>query len=84
VQARSLTKRSIRRTIIRRAGDAGVQGRVSGHSLRVGSAQSQVSAGLSLVEMQFVGRWRPPAMPGRYAQDQLAKHGAVAKLRYGL
>ena len=78
-----LTQRSIRSIIIRRARDAGAQGRISGHSLRVGSAQSLAAAGASLVEMQFAGRWRSPVMPVRYAQEQLAEQGAVARLRYG-
>ena len=79
-----LTERSIRRIIIHRARDTGVAGRVSGHSLRVGSAQSLATAGASLVEMQLAGRWSSPVMPGRYAQGQLAQQGAVARLRYGL
>ena len=83
VRNRRLTQRSIRRIIINRARGAGVKGRISGHSLRVGSAQSLASAGASLVEMQLAGRWRSPAMPGRYARGQLAKRGAVARLRYG-
>ena len=78
-----LTERSIRRIIIQRARDAGVEGRISGHSLRVGSAQSLATAGASLVEMQIAGRWQSPVMPGRYAQGQLAKQGAMARLRYG-
>ncbi len=78
-----LTERSIRRIIIQRARDAGVEGRISGHSLRVGSAQSLATAGASLVEMQIAGRWQSPTMPGRYAQGQLAKQGAMARLRYG-
>ncbi len=83
VQDGRLTVRSIRRIITQWARAAGVDGRVSGHSLRVGSAQSLATAGASLVEMQIAGRWRSPAMPGRYAQGQLAKQGAVARLRYG-
>ena len=78
-----LTERSIRRIIIQRARAAGVEGRISGHSLRVGSAQSLATAGASLVEMQIAGRWQSPVMPGRYAQGQLAKQGAMARLRYG-
>ena len=78
-----LAERSIRRIIIVRAKAAGVDGRVSGHSLRVGSAQSLAMAGASLVEMQVAGRWRSPAMPARYAQGQLVTQGAVARLRYG-
>ena len=84
VQGERLTARSLRRIIAQRARAAGVNGRVSGHSLRVGSAQSLATAGASLVEMQIAGRWQSPAMPGRYAQGQLAKRGAVARLRYGL
>ena len=58
-----LTTRTVRRIVTRRARAAGVDGRVSGHSLRVGSAQSLAMAGASLVEMQVVGRWRSPVMP---------------------
>ena len=83
-RAGRLTAGSIRRIIIRRARDAGAQGRISGHSLRVGGAQSLTTAGASLVEMQVAGRWQSPVMPGRYAQGQLAQQGAVARLRYGL
>ena len=83
VRATRLTDRSIRIIITQRAKAAGVDGRVSGHSLRVGSAQSLANAGASLVEMQVAGRWRSPAMPALYAQGQLAKQGAVARLRYG-
>ena len=78
-----LMERSIRRIIIRRARDAGVAGRVSGHSLRVGGAQSLASAGASLAEMQTAGRWSSPVMPGRYAQGEQAERGAVERLRYG-
>lgn len=80
---RPLSVRGIRYAIIRRAREAGVAGRISGHSLRVGSAQSLATAGATLVEMQLAGRWRSPVMPGRYAEGQLAKQGAVARLRYG-
>ncbi len=52
-----LTDRSIRRIITQRARATRVGGRVSGHSLRVGSAQSLATAGASLVEMQVAGRW---------------------------
>jgi len=78
-----LSVRSLRKIIGKRARAAGASGRLSGHSLRVGSAQSLATAGASLVEMQVAGRWQSPAMPGRYAQGQLAKQGAVARLRYG-
>ena len=77
-----LSARSIRTIIARRAKAAGVPGRVSGHSLRVGSAQSLAAAGASVVEMQQAGRWKSPSMPGQYARKQMARRGAVARLRY--
>ena len=51
---------------------AGIEGRVSGHSLRVGGAQSLAAAGALIVEMQTADRWQSPSMPGRYARGQLA------------
>ena len=57
-------------------------GRVSGHSLRVGSAQSLAAAGAGLVELQEAGDWQAPTMPAHYARHQFAARGAVAKLRY--
>ena len=60
-----------------------LQGRVSGHSLRVGGAQSLAAGGASIVEMQTAGRWQSPTMPGHYARGQLAARGAVARVRYG-
>ena len=39
-----------------------IQGRVSGHSLRVGSAQSLATAGASVVELQTAGRWQSPSI----------------------
>ena len=79
-----LSARSIRRIITRRAGAAGVGGRVSGHSLRVGSAQSLAAAGAGLVEMQQAADWRSPRMPAHYARHLEAARGAVARLRYGM
>ena len=78
-----LSTRSIRSIVTTRAEEAGIEGRVSGHSLRVGAAQSLAGAGASLVEMQQAGRWDSPLMPGRYAKGQFAARGGVARLRYG-
>ena len=75
--------RSIRSIIAKRAAAAGVAGRVSGHSLRVGSAQSRSQQpALGLVELQEAGDWQAPTMPAHYARHQFAARGAVAKLRY--
>jgi site-specific recombinase XerD len=78
-----LSTQAARAIIKRRATAADLQGRFSGHSLRVGSAQSLAASGASLVEMQTAGRWQSPNMPGRYARGELAARGAIARLRYG-
>ena len=79
---------SVRTIIQRRCADSGgapirgLEGSVSGHSLRVGGAQSLAAGGASLAEMQTAGRWESPSMPGHYARGQLAARGAVARIRY--
>ena len=73
---------SVRNVIKRRCADSGLDGAVSGHSLRVGGAQSLAAGGASIAEMQTAGRWTSPQMPGHYARGQLAARGAVARIRY--
>ena len=78
-----LSDRSVRQVIKDRAKQVGIDGvRVSGHSLRIGSAQSLARRGASLVELQQAGRWTSPHMPGRYVRGQLASRGPVARIRY--
>jgi len=77
-----LSPKSIRRILKTRAAQAGIEG-VSGHSLRVGAAQSLALGGATLVDMQIAGRWRSPQMPAAYAKEQLAGRNAVARIRYG-
>ena len=78
-----LTVNAIRSILRRRAQAAGVEGRVSGHSLRVGSAQSLVHAGADLPALMQAGRWQDSATAAGYAKAELAGRGAVARLRYG-
>ena len=78
---KELSTASVRQIIKRRCTAIGVKG-VSGHSLRVGGAESLAAGGASLAEMQTAGRWRSPTMPGHYARGQLAARGAVARIRY--
>ena len=78
-----LTDVSARRIIKARASNAGVDGFISGHSLRVGSAVSLAQAGASVVDMQNAGRWKSPQMPAHYAKAELAERGAVARFFYG-
>ena len=83
VQPGGMSTVACRNIIVRRAKAAGIEGRVSGHSMRVGSAESLAAAGAGLVAMQTAGRWASPQMPAHYARGELAARGAVAKLRHG-
>ena len=83
VGKKGLSTVSVRNIIKRRCAAAGIDGDVSGHSLRVGGAQSLAAGGASIAEMQTAGRWTSPQMPGHYARGQLAARGAVARIRYG-
>ena len=83
VTSERLTPTSARRIIKARAKAAGVNGFISGHSLRVGSAVSLAQAGASVVDMQTAGRWKDPKMPSHYAKAELAERGAMARFRYG-
>ena len=77
-----ITDQGARAAIQMRAKEAGVEGFISGHSLRIGSAVSLAQAGASLVEMQVAGRWKSPNMPAHYAKAEFVKQGAVARYRY--
>ena len=78
-----LSAHSARRIIKKRAADAGVEGFISGHSLRVGSAVSLAKAGASVVDMQVAGRWKSAQMPAHYAKAELAERGAIARFKDG-
>ena len=56
IQPTRLHPHSARRIIQKRAHAAGVEGFISGHSLRVGSAVSLAQAGATVVDMQVAGR----------------------------
>ena len=72
-----------RDAIKRWAHEAGVEGFISGHSLRVGSAVSLARAGATVVDMQTAGRWGSPSMPAHYAKAELAERGAIARFKDG-
>jgi len=77
-----ITPDGIRKMIKERAQDAGIDARVSGHSLRIGSAESLAEKGATLVQLQNAGRWSDSQMPAHYTRKQSASKGAVAKLFY--
>lgn len=81
IQQGRLSSRSARRQIRFWAELAGVEGFISGHSLRVGSAVSLAQAGASVVDMQVAGRWKSSQMPAHYAKAQLAERGAIARFK---
>ena len=81
VTGERLTVVSARRIIKARAAASGIEGFISGHSLRVGSAVSLAQAGASVVDMQNAGRWKSPQMPAHYAKAELAER--VARFFYG-
>ena len=83
IQSNRLTPHSARRIIKKRAADAGVEGFISGHSLRVGSAVSLAQAGATVVDMQVAGRWKSSQMPAHYAKAELAERGAIARFKDG-
>ena len=83
IQAQRLTPHSARRIIQKRSQDAGVEGFISGHSLRVGSAVSLAQAGATVVDMQVAGRWKSSQMPAHYAKAELAERGAIARFKDG-
>ena len=61
----------------------GLEGRISGHSLRVGSAVSLAQADAGVPEMQIVGQWKSSDMPAYYARDIEAENDAIARYKYG-
>ena len=79
-----LSDRSMRDIVKRRAAEAGIEGRVSGHSLRIGAAQSLRDAGATTPELIMAGRWKRVETMARYTRTQDAAVGPVARLRYGV
>ena len=69
------------RSLRERAADAGIEGFISGHSLRVGSAVSLAKAGASVVDLQVAGRWKNSQMPAHYARAEMAERGAIARYK---
>ena len=79
-----LSVNGARNAIKRWAAEAGVEGFISGHSLRVGSAVSSGS-GWGVGGGYANGRvgGQGPKMPAHYARAELAERGAVARYFYG-
>ena len=79
----SLTADGVRKIIKQSAARVGFTEKVSGHSVRIGTAISLAQAGASLVDIQTAGRWKDPGMPAHYARAQFAERGAIARFKDG-
>ena len=79
IDPRRLTADGARLIIKAAARAANIEG-ISGHSFRIGTAQSLAEKGASLVDLQNAGRWKSPDMPAHYTRKQEAGKGAVARL----
>ena len=77
--AKGLTSVAVRMLIKKRARQCGIQGQVSGHSLRRGMAQSLTESGEPLQAVADAGRWKNPAMVVSYVKSRAVSRGAVAR-----
>ena len=78
-----LTDDGVRKIIKSCAARVGLKDRISGHSLRIGTAVALAQSGASLVDIQTAGRWKDPSMPAHYARAQFAERGAIARFKDG-
>ena len=74
----SMTPRSIRNRISAACKAAGVEGRFTGHSPRIGVSVDLVRKGASVAAVQQVGGWKSSDMPAYYARRETASKNAVA------
>ena len=78
VQSTGLTGRSVSDIVRKRGEAAGIFG-LTGHSGRVGMAQSLIAFGVSIGEVAIAGRWKSVDQVIHYASRQEAGRSAVAK-----
>ena len=74
-----LSASQIARRIQAAAEAAGLDGRFSGHSCRVGMARDLAASGCELPALMQAGRWASPKMPAVYTRNEQAGRGAVAR-----
>ena len=73
-----------RQAIKQAAEAAGTDGRISGHSLRIGSAVNLVRVGAQAPEVEQAGRWKEgSAMIAHYARHEFAEKNAIVRYKYG-
>ena len=74
-----LTGQSIARRLAAAAKAAGITGRITGHSGRVGLASELTARGASTAETMLAGGWKTERMVAHYSAGATAERGAVAK-----
>ena len=74
-----LNGQSIARRITAAARAAGIDGRITGHSGRVGLASELTARGASTTETMLAGGWKTARMVAHYSAGATAEAGAVAK-----
>ena len=67
------------RRIAAAARAAGIEGRITGHSGRIGLATELVTRGASTADTMLAGGWKTSRMVARYAAGATAERGAVAR-----
>ena len=53
---------------------------ISGHSFRVGTAQSLVEGKATMPQLQTAGRWKDTRMPARYTEKEELAQGTIATI----
>ena len=53
---------------------------ISGHSFRVGTAQTLVEKKATMPQLQTAGRWKDTRMPARYTEKEELAHGVIATI----
>ena len=53
---------------------------ISGHSFRVGTAQTLVENKATMPQLQTAGRWKDTRMPARYTEKEELAHGVIATI----
>ncbi|MCY3629851.1 MAG: site-specific integrase [Bacteroidetes bacterium] len=71
IQQSGVSVQGIRKNLTAYVKQAGLKGRYSGHSFRIGTA--------TLAQMQTVGRWQTSRMSAAYCRNDLAQGGALSR-----
>ena len=77
--AGGLSPKTVGRRIAAAAKVAGIKGRITGHSGRIGLASELVSRGASTADVMRAGGWKTARMVSHYAAGAAAQNGAVAR-----